>query len=517
MLESNSLKILTSPAAAWTFPVALDAHSRDPLFLQIARAVAEDVRRGRLKPGARLPGSRDLARTLHIHRNTVVAAYDELAAEGWIETAEAAGTFVSRAMPEVSPVRFSSNAPPAGIAKRAAFSLGSERLPLMYTPPGPRVLRMSGGIPDVRLVPATALARAYRRAVTRHGIDVLSYAEPQGHARLRAALAEMLAATRGVAAGADDVLITRGSQMALDLVARSLIEPGDVVAFEALGYHPAWEAFRAHGAKLVSVPVDREGLDVAALAAMTKRGRIRAVYVTPHHQYPTMVTMSAARRLALLELARRERLAVVEDDYDHEFHYEGRPVLPLASADTAGVVIYVGTLAKILAPSLRLGYVVAPANVLERMTAHRYNLDRQGDRAVEHAVAELFEDGEVQRHVSRARRLYHARRDAVVDAFRRKLGDVLSFDVPCGGLALWSHVDPKVDPDAWCERALARGVVFMPGSILDFAGKKIPYARFGYAPVDEREIAEAVRRLVCALRDVEAGQSRPRNSGSRST
>jgi GntR family transcriptional regulator/MocR family aminotransferase len=503
MLKSTGLKISTSPVSTWTFPVALDARSRDPIFLQIARAVAEDVRRGRLKPGARLPGTRDLARTLHVHRNTVVAAYDELAAEGWIETAEAAGTFVSRSMPEVSPVRFTPDAPPPGIPPRAGFALGNDRMPSMHTLPGPRVLRMSGGIPDVRLVPTTALGRAYRRAVTRHATDVLSYAEPQGHARLRAAIAEMLAATRGVPAGVDDVLITRGSQMALDLAARSLVEPGDVVAFEALGYHPAWEAFRAHGAKLVSVPVDREGLDVAALAAMTRRGRIRAVYVTPHHQYPTMVTMSAARRLALLDLARRERIAVIEDDYDHEFHYEGRPVLPLASADTSGVVLYIGTLAKILAPGPRLGYVVAPANVLERMTAHRYNLDRQGDRAVEHAVAELFEDGEIQRHVSRARRLYHARRDAVADAFRRKLGDVLSFDVPSGGLAFWTCVAPNVDPDAWSGRALERGVIFMPGSVLDFAGKKIPFARFGYAPLDEKEIGEAVRRLTLALRDLD--------------
>ena len=502
MLKSLTLKILDSPVPTWTFPVALDARSRHPVFLQIARAVAEDVRRGRLKPGARLPGTRELARTLRVHRNTVVAAYDELAAEGWIETARAAGTFVSRAMPEVKAERFSTQPAPAGIARRAAFPLGSERHPLMHVPPGPRVLRMSGGIPDVRLVPMAALGRAYRRAVTRHAVDVLSYAEPQGHARLRGALAQMLAATRGVAAGPDDILITRGSQMALDLAARSLLEPGDIVAVEALGYYPAWEAFRAHGAKLVSVPVDRDGLDVAALAALTRRGKIRAVYVTPHHQYPTMVTMSAARRLALLDLARRERFAVIEDDYDHEFHYEGRPVLPLASADTDGVVIYVGTLAKILAPGPRLGYVVAPADVLERMTAHRYNLDRQGDRAVEHAVAELLEDGEIQRHVTRARRLYHARRDAVADAFRRKLGDVLSFDAPGGGLAFWTRVDARVDPDAWAERALARGVIFLPGRVLDFAGRKIPYARFGYAPLDEREIGEAVRRLVQALKDL---------------
>ena len=251
----------------------------------------------------------------------------------------------------------------------------------------------------------------------------------------------MLAATRGLAAGPDDLLITRGSQMALELVARALVTPGDVVAVEAIGYVPARAAFALAGARLVPMPVDGQGLDVDALEALARRGPVRAVYLTPHHQYPTTVTLSPGRRLRLLEVARAHRIAVIEDDYDHEFHYDGRPVLPLASVDRAGVVVYVGTLSKILAPGLRIGYVVAPAPLLERLATLRAVLDTQGDPAIEDAVAELLEDGEVQRHVRRVRRIYRDRRDALADALRRDLAGHVSFDVPAGGVAFWARLD----------------------------------------------------------------------------
>jgi GntR family transcriptional regulator/MocR family aminotransferase len=215
------------------------------------------------------------------------------------------------------------------------------------------------------------------------------------------------------------------------------------------------------------------------------------VYLTPHHQYPTMAVLAARRRLALLALARRHRFAIIEDDYDHEYHYEGRPILPLASADRGGCVVYVGTLSKVLAPGLRIGYVVAPRPLVERLAAIRALIDHQGDIAVEAAVAELMEDGELQRHVRRMRRVYHARRDALIDALRDQLGDAVSFDVPPGGMALWIHA-PDLDVDAWAARAKAAGVLFTPGRRVSFHGRATPYARLGYACVTEDEIRRAV-------------------------
>jgi GntR family transcriptional regulator/MocR family aminotransferase len=369
-------------------------------------------------------------------------------------------------------------------------------------PPAPaagRVLHLYGGVPDLRLVPIDALARAYRRALRSGGRASLGYGDARGHERLRAAIAAMLSATRGLAAGADDVLVTRGSQMAFDLLARTLISPGDVVAVESFGYRPAWTALTLAGAKLVPIPVDERGADVEALARIVRSQRVRAVYLTPHHQYPTTVVLSPGRRLALLELARTERIAIIEDDYDHEFHYDGRPVLPLASADRAGVVVYVGSLSKVLAPGLRIGYLVAPRPLVDAAAALRAHVDRQGDHVIEQAVAEMFEDGEVQRHVRRARGVYAERRQVLAHALERTLGDVLSFTFPPGGTALWARMGPRIDVERWLERAHAQGVAFQSARRFAFDGRARPFARFGFACLDPDELRRAVARLRASL------------------
>ncbi|MFN7971916.1 MAG: PLP-dependent aminotransferase family protein [Acidobacteriota bacterium] len=277
----------------WDFAVRLAGGDRDPLFRQISRAIASDVRRGRLRPGDRLPGTRTLAATLGVHRNTVIAAYAELVAEGWAAAAPAGGTFVSRDLPE----RATRPAPGSGIPERPAFNLAP--LPATLEPVAPpHVLAISRGIPDGRLLPVAELARAYRRALRTHGRSVLGYGDASGHPKLRRALASMLGSLRGLAAAPGNVIVTRGSQQGIDLLARTLVRPGDAVAIESYGYRPAWTALERAGAALHPVPVDRSGLDVSALGALARKRRLRAVYLTPHHQYPTTVTLSAARRLA---------------------------------------------------------------------------------------------------------------------------------------------------------------------------------------------------------------------------
>jgi GntR family transcriptional regulator/MocR family aminotransferase len=368
------------------------------------------------------------------------------------------------------------------------------RLPNL--PPG--TLNLSSGAPDVRLVPARAIGRAYRRVLARRGADLLAYGDPEGHPALRAALASMLASTRGLAVSADDVLVTRGSQMALTLTARALLRPGDVVAVEQFGYRPAWEAFRAAGATVVPVPIDRDGVDVEALKKLASRTTLRALYVTPHHQYPTTVTLKAARRLALLALARARRIAIIEDDYDHEFHYDGRPVLPLASADRTGLVVYIGTLSKILAPGLRVGYIAAPAPVLRSVAAIRSLLDIQGDLATEAAVASLIEDGELQRHIARVRRVYDTRRAILADSLRRVFGDSIEFTLAPGGMALWVRLLMSVDVEAWARRSVQHGVSWYTGRRYAFDGRPQPFARFSFAWLNERELPEAVKRMAAA-------------------
>lgn len=479
---------------AWQLVLDLDRDARLPPFLQIARALVAEIERGRLRAGDRLPGSRQLAASLDVHRNTVVAAFEELCAEGWIETAPGRGTFVT---PELPPHRRrpqAAAAPPRAGA-RLPFALGD--VSADYRQPAlPRgTLNLSNGAPDVRLVPARAIGRAYRRALALRGPELLAYGDASGHPVLRTALASMLAATRGLAIGADDVVVTRGSQMALTLVARALLRPGDTVAVEQIGYRPAWEAFRAAGARVVTVPVDEDGVDVEALKRIAAATPLRAVYVTPHHQYPTTVTLKAARRLSLLALARSERFAIIEDDYDHEFHYDGRPVLPLASTDHGGLVVYIGTLSKVLAPGLRIGYVVGPPPLLNTIGALRSLLDIQGDLATEVAVAALIEDGEVQRHIARVRRIYNLRREALATSLWRQFGDAVEFTMPAGGMALWVRFRMPLDFDAWVRRGLERGVFWYTGRRYAFDGRPIPFARLSFAWLNERELPEAIKRM----------------------
>ncbi|MGH7269424.1 MAG: PLP-dependent aminotransferase family protein [Polyangiaceae bacterium] len=475
-----------------------------PLFLRIARGIGDDVTRGRLRAGDPLPGTRALAVTLGINRNTVVAAYHELVAEGWAVARPGGGTFVAD-VPAQKPRAFARDAGPARIASEPAFALRSAARDPRSPRLAPGTLVLSGGTPDVRLVDRAVLARALRHAVMARGAtDLLAYGDSRGDPRLRAALANLARDERGVPACADNVLVVSGSQMALELTARAVLRSpapsAGAIAVEAVGYRAAWSAFERAGARVVPVPVDEAGMDVDALGELTRREPIRAVYVTPHHQCPTMATLGRGRRLALLALARREGFAIIEDDYDHELHYEGRPILPLASADRHGSVIYVGTLSKVLAPGLRLGYVIAPQPVVECLARDRFLVDRQGDQIVERAAAELIEDGAVARHVRRVRRIYMARRDLLVDELERGLPGHLHARRPAGGLSLWARVRLRPSLVAcWERRALELGVAFAAGQRFMFDGSAIPFARFGFASSNETELREAVRRLVRAF------------------
>jgi len=480
----------------WTPALRLDSSADLPLFLQIARAVTDDVQRGRLRPGDRLPGSRSLAASVGVHRNTVLAAYDELAAEGWVTTTAGSGTRVSFDLPE-RPVT-----PSAPTTDRLGFPLRpfSPTHPVEepVPGPGPAPFLLNGGLPDLARVPSAELARALRRLLRRDPARLLAYGDPAGSRALRASLATMLRARRGLACTVDSLVVTRGSQMGLYLLAQALLRPGDRVLVEEFGYAPAWEAFRQAGAELVPTPVDRDGLDVDAVGRELESGRCAAIYTTPHHQFPTMAVMSAPRRLRLLDLARVHRVPIIEDDYDNEFHYVGEPVLPLAAVDRAGVVVYVGTLSKVLAPGLRIGWVAGPRELVDQLVVRRRFVDRQGDQAVESAVAELIDDGTVPRHVRRMRRIYARRQEVMAEALRRHLGARVQLEVPSGGLALWPRLD-GVDVDGWSARARRRGVVFAPGSVFSFGRRPSSHARIGFGGIDEDRIDEAVRRLAEVL------------------
>ncbi len=438
-----------------------------------------------MKPGDPLPGTRALARGLSLNRNTVDAAYHELIMQGWLEARPSSGTFVATDLPEAATTA------PRRPAKDKPTTLSA-------TPP---ILHMTDGAPDARLMPHAELARAFRHALSSSAtLADMAHGDAYGAPRLRSVLSEYLAHERGLAVPATHVMVTRGSQMGLFLSAAALFVSGDVIAVEEPGYPMAWAAFRAAGASVVGVPVDKGGIDVDQLERIAaETPRLTAVYVTPHHQYPTTVTLGAGRRLRLLEIARRYGLTVIEDDYDNEYRFDGRPILPMAARASADQpIVYLGSLSKLMAPALRLGYVVASPAMLGRMATVREAIDRQGDLPLEQAFACLIAQGDVRRHARKARRIYQARRDLLVALLEEHLSEKVDFDIPAGGLAIWLKMN-GLSAQQWSDYALQRGLSVSPGSRFALDPARAAEAmRVGFASLNEKEMRKAVHLLVAA-------------------
>ncbi|MEM5315454.1 PLP-dependent aminotransferase family protein [Paraburkholderia sp. JHI869] len=461
---------------------------------QIVQAIIHEIRRGRLLPGTPLPGSRELAKVLDVNRKTVILAYEELSAQGWLKSEKTRGTFVSPALPEkgieaVKPLD-------SGIAPALGVRLAGNGpdVPCLYSEDG--YLTFDDGAPDTRLVPVAELAAAYRKALLAASQkNRLGYGDPLGTLRIRREILEMLSSERGITAREDNICIVRGSQMGIYVTARILVRPGDCVVMEALSYPPAREAFRAAGAEVVTVGLDEEGLKVDELEKLCYRKRVRAVYVTPHHQFPTTVLLPAARRMRMLALAEQFDFAIIEDDYSHEFHFAHRPMLPLASFDRRGKVIYVGSMSKLLTPSLRIGYLIAPAPFIERAAAEVTIIDRQGDPASEAAVADLLSSGVIHSHTKKVMKIYAERRDLLASLLQTHLHKWLSFELPVGGLALWAVCKADVDMDTLQAAGEREGVRFLPASHFSLKNRPYPALRLGFGSLNAQELEEAVLRL----------------------
>lgn len=485
----------------WDFKIAIDRASAVSLNLQIGQAIVAKIRTGLLRPGTSLPGSRELAVQLGVNRKTVVLVYDELVAQGWLTTEGKRGTFVSPDLPEIA-----SHGKSAKLRQAAGGALpgpdylayGTEKA--LPQPARAGVIEFTDGIPDTRVVPFEALSRAFRLALIESARgNRLGYGDPRGLALLRQTLAAMLRLERGLNADEETVCVVRGSQMGIYLAARLLVRPGDTVAFDKLTYPPARDAFRSCGATVVGVDQDEHGMMPASLEKLCRAGRIRAVYITPHHQFPTTVTMPVERRMRLLALAEQFGFVIVEDDYDHEFHFSHNPMLPLASVDRSGKVIYIGSLSKILAPGLRIGYVVAPPGIVNRMANEIMLIDRQGNSVAERAAAELMESGELKRHIRRAVRVYDARCTLASALVDEKLRGYATVSKPDGGLALWLKLDPRIDMKRFEQDAQDARVQILPGRLFSERHAEIHAVRLGFGSLDEREMKQGFERLRTAL------------------
>ncbi len=481
----------------WKTILELELDAPKAVFQQIADGIIEEIQKGRLLPGTPLPGSRELASDIGVNRKTVVLAYEELLAEGWLSSVPKKGTFVSEKLPELKQQDPASHKP--ALESTFSYNLFPDTKPIIpVTSKAPIVF--GDGMPDVKLAPLDELARAYRRVFGQKARwKLMGYGNEKGEERLLTALSQMLRYDRGMRTEAENICVTRGSQMALYLTAQTLVRPGDTVAVENPGYEAVWRSFRHAGALLEPVPVDEQGICTDALEKLCKRKPIKAVYVTPHHQYPTSVTLKAGRRMHLVQLSNQYNFAIVEDDYDHDYHFGQRSLLPLASCGQAANVIYISTLSKLVAPAIRLGYVAGPKDFIDSLANLRKLIDRQGDAVMEQAVAELLEEGEIRKHARRALNVYRERQEAMATYLHKYLGDQVTFQQPEGGLAFWVEFKKPTNITELAEALLKKGVKIASCGAYSFNGKPLNAVRLGYATLTIQELEKGIKTMASVL------------------
>lgn len=482
-------------AAALLGTLSLDRSAAEPLYRQLYFAIREAILEGRLRPGARLPSTRILAEELAVSRNTVVIAFDQLLAEGYVEGRTGAGTYVSATLPEdllsARPDRDAEAPPPrrpdTRLSERGRFLAGIRAAGSAQPAP------FSAALPELARFPFDDWARLLARHWRYPEREFLVGSDVAGYAPLREAIATYLGTARAVSCDAEQVIILSGSQQALDLAARVLIDPGDEVWIEDPGYTGIRGALLAAGASLVPVPVDAEGLDVAAGRARSPDARL--AIVTPSHQYPLGTTMSLTRRLELLDWARAANAVVIEDDYDSEYRYAGRPLAALQGLDGDGRVIYTGTFSKVMFPGLRLGYVVVPEDLVDAFRGVRQLVDSHPSTVAQAALTDFIADGYLAAHVRRMRALYAERQAALLAALRERVGGRLDIAPDDCGMHLIGYLDDTVDDGALARLAAERGVVAAPLSRLYMEAPRRKGLMLGYAGVD----GPAMRRAAATL------------------
>jgi GntR family transcriptional regulator/MocR family aminotransferase len=486
-------------------PVHKDAGS--PLHRQVCDGIRDAILAHRLKSGVRLPSTRQLAADLAVSRNTVMTAFEQLLAEGYVEARSGAGTYVAPTLPDellrarherVQPERAWPS--PARARSRRGDLLARTPMSFAHEETRPRAFQV--GVPAVEAFPFKTWGRIMSRRWRRLPRTLLYYGDPAGYRPLREAIADYVGAARAVRCRTEQVIIVAGSQPALELCATVLLDPGDAAWIEDPGYPGARGALLGGGASLVPVPVDDDGIDVTAGTAGCPGARL--AYVTPSHQYPLGVVLSLPRRLALLEWAERTGAWIVEDDYDSEFRYRGRPLSALQGLDRHGRVIYVGTFSKVLFPSLRLGYLVVPPDLVDAFVAANVHAAHQAPTFSQCVLTDFIVEGHLTRHIRRMRALYEERQAALLKAARGS-GGLLEVRPTEGGMHLMGWLPPGMDDRLASLAVAAAGITAPPLSFYCRAAKPRGGLLLGYTGIEPREIRGGMRRLTAALREVHQG------------
>lgn len=469
---------------------------KEPLYLQLANQFILLIREGKLLPGTKLVGSRTLADLLQVHRKTVVASYEELLLQGWIESIPKKGTFVNKNLPLVQKVTLADTIKTTKNENSGFSFYENNHLLEKKTEKKEGVIYINDGTSDTRLTPTEEIARIYRKTASKKSIyTFLDYNSAHGNIKLREVLATYLNNSRGLKVTKENILITRGSQMGMWLSSQLLLKESDIIVVGETNYSSADITFQYQKAQIKRVSVDENGLVIDQIEKLCKKQSIKAVYVTSHHHHPTTVTLSAERRIHLLNLAKKYNFAIIEDDYDYDFNYNHAPILPLASHDTSGNVIYIGSVCKTVAPVFRVGYLVASEDFVNEAARLRGYIDRQGDALLELTFAEFIKSGSLDRHIRKLMKIYLQRRDLFCKLLKNELGDYFRFEVPKGGMAIWVQLDKQYSWSEVAKEARKHQLEIGEWQRYDLANKKHNAIRIGFASYSNEEIKMLFERL----------------------
>lgn len=480
----------------------INRNIKEPLFLQLTNQFIHLIKEGKIPSGTKLIGTRSLAELLQVHRKTVVSCYEELALQGWVETIPKKGTFIPENLPLLKSQSYIKDVVTSKNTT-TSFSFYKTNLPEKKNGIKADWMHINDGVSDGRLTPTEEIAKIYRRISARKNIhEYLGYGSTKGNEQLREVLTQYLNETRGLKIKKENILITRGSQMGIWLSAQLLLKSDDVIVVGETNYASADITFLHQTSNLLRIPVDENGTDTVALEKICKAQKIKAVYITSHHHHPTTVTLSAERRIHVLNLAKKYNFAIVEDDYDYDFNYNHAPILPLASHDIHNNVIYIGSVCKTVAPVFRVGYLIANKEFVNEVAKLRGFIDRQGDALQEMVFAEFIKSGDLDRHIRKVLKVYEKRRDLFCKLLTEELSTYFNFDIPKGGMAVWLRLNKKY---SWEEVSIvARKYKLEIGETIryDLAKKNHNGIRIGFATFNREELHELIKRMKFTMKEV---------------
>jgi GntR family transcriptional regulator/MocR family aminotransferase len=474
----------------------LDRKVSQSLYLQLSNQFIQLIKEQKLKPKTKLPGSRTLAELLYVHRKTIVACYEELLLQGWIESIPKKGTFVHSNLPLLHQTEFSKSNFNAE-KQKTGFSFYRNNFEQTNTKKlDEDVIYLNDGTSDGRLTPINEIVRTYRRITAKKSVyKLLGYNSIYGSDKLREVLVCYLNETRGLQITKENVLITRGSQMGIWLSSQLLLKENDIIVTGETNYASANATFLQQKGTIMTVLVDENGIVTDDIETICKKQQIKAVYVTSHHHHPTTVTLSAERRIHLLNLSKQYNFAIIEDDYDYDFNYNHAPILPLKSHDTNGNVIYIGSVCKTVAPVFRVGYLIASKEFVDEAANHRKIVDRQGDELLELTFADFIKSGDLDRHIRKVMKIYKQRRDLFCSLLTEELNDFFQFEIPKGGMAVWAILNKKYD---WKQVTTeAKKYKLEIGNFKRYDLENINHnaIRIGFASYTDQEIYELISRF----------------------